>query len=251
MTTLSHHKGDVSTWGNSDGAKQSLRAQTGFSLSRMLAAVLPRCPGEEQLTWWCTVLTWMVESRHQLQPPSTKLLQVQGPQPLSFIGNARLSFPLYWGDPRQGAGELSNPVHFPGPPLGSEKRLLYTLLSVILSLTLVFHGTWSHWVPWQESNPHVSLLLLFLSLWDFFVAGENLMLTDQWAYSSMPIVQCRILVFWNSKDTGSWNSKTFFAQDCSPCLEFQRPVLNLKDQALTLSLFGYLLEKTLHRSQWV
>lgn len=231
MTTLSHHKGDVSMWGNSDGAKQSLRAQTGFSLSRMLAAVLPRCPGEEQLTWWCTVLTWMVESRHQLQPPSTKLLQVQGPQPLSFIGNARLSFPLYWGDPRQGAGELSNPVHFPAPPLGSEKRLLYTLLSVILSLTLVFRGTWSHWVPRQGSNPHVSLLLLFLSLWDFLWREKT-----SCSQINERILLC--LLF----SAGFWSFETQRIR----ALETQKPFL-LKTVVLALSFKGlFWTSKTKH-----
>ena len=44
MTALSPGEGDVSTWGNSDGAKPRLGAQTGFSLSRMLAAALTKVP---------------------------------------------------------------------------------------------------------------------------------------------------------------------------------------------------------------
>lgn len=33
MTTLSHRKGDLSTWGDSDGAELSLAGETGCSLS--------------------------------------------------------------------------------------------------------------------------------------------------------------------------------------------------------------------------
>lgn len=147
---------------NSEGATQILWAHTGFSGLRLLAAVLPRCPGG---------VRFMGNAKHS---PEGSASVHRGPPPSPTP------------DPQEGAGERES--HFPGPHVGREKFPHAHVCHFILSSDCSGLGLSAR----ADLNPYGSLLLLSC-LWGL-CSRRSLFLANQQA-RCMLTVSPGILVF--------------------------------------------------------
>lgn len=111
---------------------------------------------------------------------------------------------IYWCDPQEGAGELSNPVHFPVPTWEVRGGCPMTCDFIPNSSTGLGFTRYPAQIP-----ALLFLLCCFSPACGFFCGRPK---PHSHRSVSIFFFACclpGILVFCNSKDTGSWNSKAF------------------------------------------
>lgn len=218
MTILSRHKGGLSTWSDSDGVKQSLGAQTDFWT--WLSPTREKC-------WLLSLpdavrraIYMVLHSAHVATSASVHKVPLgPGDQLCSFIapschsssaGCRWATMGRWWRT--HGFCSLS---WFPL----SKNVLSSPFISVVLFFTLIFRGT----VLQQTARWILTLvfLLCFFSDCRIFHRGGK-----SHSHRSMNILfyayySALALVFWNSKDTGSWNSKSPFLKSVVLGLSFK------------------------------